>query len=149
MINLTFMENFLSATHSITRADRGLAVDANLNVLARIKVDEALLDDPIFNRCAMTTLQEVINTGKSLITNNMIIDPADAPNTNTNLANLRFVVGIPVGSSAIYLDQRIRTGILISREIVDNLVRLANYLQEHNLENSTVEEICGYYESLN
>ena len=64
-------------------------------------------------------------------------------------ANLRFVVAIPLsGMGAIYLDQRIKTGILISQEIVQNLIKLAKHIRERRLEASTPDEMVGIYQQI-
>lgn len=145
----TFLTNFLQAAQAITKAERGMAVDSNLEILATLNLSDAELDESSFSECAEKTLNQALDSNEAIITNNLIVDPANAPDTNTNLANLRFVVAIPLSDiGAIYLDQRIKTGILISQEIVQNLMRLAKHIRERKLEASTPDEMVSMYQQI-
>ena len=145
----SFLIPFMQAAQSITNAERGMAVDTELEVLATINLSDTDLQDRAFNESAVNALTQAMDKGEPIITNNLIVDPAQAPNTNTSLANLRFVVGIPVPEiGAVYLDQRIRTGALISQEIVQNLMELVKHIQANQLENSTVEAMFEIYRQI-
>ena len=144
-----FVSNFLSVAHMITRADRGLAVDTDMQILAGINVTQANLDDPRFCDCAKDTLQKAINTGETIITNNLIMDQSQAPKTNVSLTDLRFVVGIPIpGMGAVYLDQPIRPQGVMSPQIIKSLAQLVAHIQTQHLEDSTPEEIYGIYQEI-
>ena len=144
-----FLENFLSAAKSITNADRGLAVDIQLQPVAMINLSQDDVDDPAFSDCAMQTLRRAIDSGEVVITNNLITDnPSLAPETNTKLSGLRFVLGIPIrDTGAIYLDQRVRFGV-IPQTTVDNLLRLVTHIQDNQLEDNTPDALCVIYEQL-
>ena len=145
----TFLTNFLAAAKSITNADRGLAVDAQLQPVAMINLSQDDIDDPSFSDCAVKTLRKAIDSGTVVVTNNLITDnPSFAPQTNTKLSGLRFVVVIPIqDTGAIYLDQRVRFGV-IPQATVDNLVRLLTHIKANQLEDNTPEAFCAIYEQL-
>jgi hypothetical protein len=145
----TFLENFLAAAKSITKADRGLAVDTKLQPVAMINLSQNDIDDPSFSDCAIQTLRRAIDSGEIVVTNNLIADnPSFAPETNTKLSGLRFVVAIPIqGAGAIYIDQRVRFGV-IPQSTIDNLLRLVTHIQDNQLEDNTSETFCTIYEQL-
>lgn len=116
-----FLTRFLNVALEVTQADRGTAVDRNMEVLAAVNILDHDPDEPNFGDFARSQLGRAIEDGQTIITNNIITDPRLAPKTNTALANLRFVVVIPVKDfGAVYLDRLIRHGI-IPRDIIDKL----------------------------
>lgn len=122
----TMLEQFLHAARSITGAERGLVVDTDLHILHTINVEPALVSAGDFIESANRVLQEAITQHSPRITNNVITDVSQAPTTNTNFANLRVIVAIPVGEQgAVYLEKHISKGV-IDRQTVDKLMRLAD-----------------------
>ncbi|HEX2619404.1 MAG TPA: hypothetical protein VHL11_04630, partial [Phototrophicaceae bacterium] len=68
--------------------------------------------------------------------------------TNTNFANLRVVVCIPVkGHGAVYLDQHIRNGI-IPRDMIDRLTEVVFNIQKNQQEDASEEQILTLYEKM-
>lgn len=116
-----FLTRFLNVALQVTQADRGTAVDRDMVVLSTVNILDHNPDEPNFADFARSQLARAIDDGQTIITNNIITDPRLAPKTNTALANLRFVVVIPVKDfGAVYLDRLIRHGI-IPRDIIDKL----------------------------
>src|SRR6185369_14262543 len=106
------LSKLMRVAKQITRAERAMAVDSELNVLDTLNLEQAVLNAPHFHEVAMVSLRRAIDRNESIITNNIITDPAQAPVTNTNFTDLRVVVVLPVmDHGAVYLDQHIRYGI--------------------------------------
>lgn len=142
----SFLTRFFHVAQKVTEADRGLAVNSALEVLDKVNVDEKTLADQAFMDFSQTWLRRAIEGGETIITNNIITDPSQAPTTNTNFANLRVVVCIPMSEhGAVYLDQHIRNGI-IPREVIDRLSKVAGKLLENPQPDITEAEIMAVYE---
>jgi hypothetical protein len=119
-----FLETFLQVAEQIARAERGLAVDADLNILKTLNLKPDVVETEEIRVIAMAHLRNAMSQGQAIITNNVISDPSLAPVTNTNFANLRMVIVIPVGDlGAIYLDQPVRH--IVKSEVVERLQHLA------------------------
>jgi hypothetical protein len=143
-----FLEIFLRTAKRITKAERGFAVDRDLNALWYANIDAETVDDPAFSGLAFQTLQQALETGDAIVTNNMVADPAQAPQTNTNFANLMVVVALPVGKyGAVYLDQHIRNGI-IAKHTTDRLVRLANQALDKGQVDISEDELVALFEHI-
>ena len=139
----------MEAAKKITHAERCMVVNTDLELLEMINVDRAMVESTAFGEFALECLREAIKSDEVVITNNVITDPSDAPTTNTNFANLRVVVALPlVGHGAVYLDQHIRNGI-IPRQMIERLMRMANHVRENNLENSSSSELVQLFQTLN
>lgn len=144
----SFLTRFLHVAHKITRAERGLAVNTQLEVISNVNIDAQTLEDQTFRQFSQMWLQRALDDGQTIITNNIITDPAHAPITNTNFANLRVIVCIPVKNhGGIYLDQHIRNGI-IPREIIDRISNLLASLQQNQQEHLSETEIQAVYDKL-
>ena len=144
----TFIENFMLAAQKVSHAERCLVVDPQLQLLNTLNVSDKELQSAEFNNLAMECLRQAWESGEALITNNVIPDPSDAPTTNTNFANLRVIVALPiVGHGAIYMDQHIRNGI-IPKQMVDQLMRLAEILMQKHQEALSVSEMVQQYQAL-
>jgi hypothetical protein len=144
-----FLRNFMEAAKKITHAERCMVVNTDLELLEMINVDRAMVESTAFGEFALECLREAIKSDEVVITNNVITDPSDAPTTNTNFANLRVVVALPlVGHGAVYLDQHIRNGI-IPRQMIERLMRLATHVRENNLEDSSSAELVQLFQTLN
>ncbi len=108
----------------ITRAERGMSVDAELTVVDVADLTAEIIEDDSFQKVALKSLSQAMETNESVLTNNIITDPAKAPVTNTSFTDLRVIVTIPVeGAGAIYLDQHIRNG-MFQRDTIDKLSRM-------------------------
>jgi hypothetical protein len=141
-----FMEHFMNAARSITRVERGMVVDLDLQVLAAINLDQSTLDSPQFVHLATAALRKALEGNEPLITNNIIGDIQDAPTTNTNFSDLRVIVALPLkGYGALYLDQHIRYGI-IPREVIDRLMCLVNRVFPDGEKHYTESELIELYE---
>ncbi|MBC8171237.1 MAG: hypothetical protein H7X77_06180 [Anaerolineae bacterium] len=142
----SFLTRFFHVAQKVTEADRGLAVNSTLKVLDKFNVDEKLLADQSFAGFSQIWLRRALDDGATIITNNIITDASQAPTTNTNFANLRVVVCIPLlGHGAVYLDQHIRNGI-IPREVIDRLSGVVVKLLENYQADITEAEIMALYE---
>jgi hypothetical protein len=143
-----FLEIFLRTAKRITKAERGFAVDGDLNAFSYANIDAETVADPAFSGLAFQTLQQALETGEAIVTNNMVADPAQAPQTNTNFANLMVVVALPVGKyGAVYLDQHIRNGI-IAKHTTDRLVRLANQTLDKGQVDISEDELIALFEHI-
>lgn len=143
-----FLAHFLKAALEITQAERGFAVDESLDVQALINLDEAVLQSPDFADLAFQALQNAIRQRETVLTNNVITDPAQAPITNTNFSDLRVIVAIPaIGIGAIYLDQHIRNGI-IPREQIEKLRELASRLIGTNHVDMSDDEMVALFQRM-
>lgn len=118
------LENLMVVARDLTQAERGVIVDKDLNILKLENVDTAFLESNDYLKFATLNLRQAISTNEAIIGNNVIQDMSAAPTTNTNFANLRMALVLPVaGYGAIYLDRPIRSGI-ISKITVDRLMNL-------------------------
>jgi hypothetical protein len=118
------LENLMIVARDITQAERGVIVDSELNILKLDNVDTAFLESNDYLKFAVVNLRQAIETNEAIIGNNVVQDMSSAPTTNTNFANLRMALILPVlGHGAIYLDRPIRSGV-ISKSIVDRLMTL-------------------------
>ena len=143
-----FLKNFMQVTEKITEADRFMAIDRDGNIIDTINLTADLINSPDFADVANISIGKCFETGKFLITNNIITDPSEAPKTNTQFSDLRVVVVIPVGDmGAIYLDQPIRYGV-IPRETVENLVKLVDNVQSNDQYDMSTEAMESLYELL-
>lgn len=130
-MSTVFLTNFMRAAHSITKAERGIALDIEKNIQSRINIEDALLQSDKFSAMLEDTVAEAIEAGVAVISNNLIKNADDAPTTNIHLHDLRMVVAIPVGDfGALYLDQHIRNGVF-ERDVIDKLTTLGNYVIEN------------------
>lgn len=112
---------FLNQLIGSVWSGRGVVVNPHLQPLAIENFDAEKFNDPSF--VATLHLEKAIQTGKIEIGNDAILS-AQAPNTNTNMSDIRGVVIIPIeGHGALYLDQPIRVGI-IPRFTVDKIAQL-------------------------
>lgn len=143
-----FLDNLLKAAKKITHSDRSLAVDTDYKVVITLDIDDDILQSDKFMDFALQCLQEAVDSEDIVITNNVITNPEDAPTTNTNFANLRLVMTLPVaGYGAIYLDRHIRNGV-VAKEMIERLMRLITYLIEEQKYESEDAEIIELYHAL-
>lgn len=144
----TFLSKLMRVAKQITRAERAMAVDTNLEVLETLNLDASVIGTPNFQEVATQTLRRAMERGEPIITNNIITDPSQAPVTNTNFTDLRVVVVIPVDKyGAIYLDQHIRYGI-IPRQTIEKLMRLVVRVLEQREENSDEAALTEIYQQM-
>jgi hypothetical protein len=143
------LSKLMRVAKQITRAERAMAVDIDLNVLDTLNIDPTVLNAAHFHEVAMASLRRAIDRNESIITNNIITDPAQAPVTNTNFTDLRVVVVLPVMEhGAVYLDQHIRYGI-IPRPTIDKLMRLVKQVLESPMDEHNEEDLTALYQQMN
>lgn len=145
-MSTTFLSNFMRLALQYTGAERGMACDAELAIVDTLNLEQVdLLSD---NFMGIETLRRAYEKGEPIITNNAVMDPAMAPNTNTNFTNLRVIVVIPaLPYGGIYVDQPIRRGI-ISKEIVNRLMMLASYAIENEYTEISEAQLGQLYEQM-
>lgn len=143
-----FLTNFLRAAYSITNAERGMAFDADMNILDRINVDDALLQKEEFSDTLESAVARAMGEDVAVITNNLIRSAEEAPNTNVHLHDLRMVVAIPIGDFGVaYLDQHIRNGVF-EREVIDKLTALGRYVIENDQTDLDDEALIELFDEL-
>lgn len=132
----------------ITRAERGMSVTSDLTVIDIENITIDNVEDDAFQEVALKSLAKAIETNQSVLTNNIITDPALAPVTNTNFTDLRVIVAIPVqGQGAIYLDQHIRNG-MFQRDTIDRLNQMVAEIIEREDISLDADQIRKIYDAL-
>ena len=146
-MSATFLTNFLRLALNITGAERGMAADDGLAIVATANLEQADVLSPQFT--GIEVIRQALDSGEPIITNNAVSDARRAPVTNTNFSNLRVVVVIPVEDrGAIYLDQHIRKGVF-RKEIVDRLWLLGGRVLDSGNTNYSEVELQALYEQMN
>jgi hypothetical protein len=147
-MNGSFLSTFMRVAKTVTSAERGMAVDQSLSLLDVVNLPDEKLHADTFQEVAIPNINRALERHEPIITNNMITDPSQAPVTKTSFADLRVVVVIPVQSlGAVYLDQPIRYGI-ISRAVIDKLMRLGTHIVENQMEEVSEAELLQLYKEM-
>jgi hypothetical protein len=132
----------------ITHAERGMSVTSDLTVIDIENLTTDELEDESFQASALKSLSKAIETNQSVLTNNIITDPTQAPVTNTNFTDLRVIVAIPVpGEGAIYLDQHIRHG-MFQRDTIDRLNRMVSEVMDGDEHPLSADQLHKIYDAL-
>lgn len=106
------LTNLMHFALRVTGAKRGMALDTATRVVAFEGLTEEDIAKPGFTGFD-NVIKAYTTNGKPYLTNNMVLDPAEAPTTNTMFTDLRLVVVFPLAHlGAIYIDQPIRDGVL-------------------------------------
>ena len=143
-----FLSNFMRAAQAVTRAERCVALDKDKAVLDRINVSDDVLENERFGKLLHNSVEEAITTAEAVITNNLITDPEQAPQTNVHLHDLRMVVAIPLADyGAVYLDQHIRQGVF-ERNMIEKLTVLGRTLIAEDKMNLSSEDFVALYRKL-
>lgn len=143
-----FLERILHVARNITQAERGLVVNADAQILKTENIDSNVLESDAFSSFALGNLREAIATGEAIIANNVITDLSEAPTTNTNFADLRIGVALPVsGHGGVYLDRHIRDGV-IPKQTIDRLMGMVTHILENQLEDQDEESLLAIYEQV-
>ncbi len=138
----------MQVAREITRAERGLAVTSDLTVIAIDNMTTDMVEDEAFQKVALKSLSKAIDTNQSVLTNNIITDPKQAPVTNTNFTDLRVIVALPVaGQGAIYLDQHIRDG-MFQRDTIDRLNQMVTVMIEGDDLSIDADGLRAIYDAL-
>jgi hypothetical protein len=146
MDTTTLLTNFMRLCVQKTGAERALALDTDLAIVASHQLDQGNLLDSNF--VGIEAARQALDTSEVVITNNVSKDTATAPTTNTTFRDLRFIVVIPVGElGAIYLDQSMRLG-AIPRAAVLNLSGLATVIASQHESSMSQDQIEAMYEAL-
>lgn len=147
-MSASFLHNFMQAAQGITRAQRCLAMSSEMAVLTSVNIDEKLLTDGEFLAIVQQTIQDALSQEAAIISNNLITDPADAPQTNVHLTDLRMIVAIPLtGYGAVYLDQHVKQGVF-ERDMIDKISLLAQQVIAAGEINLSADELKTRYEQL-
>jgi len=142
----TFVSNFMRAAVYVTGMERALAVNTELDILDSVNLREEDIQSERFT--GVEAIQRAFNSEQYVITNNLKLDPAEAPTTNTNFSDLRVVVALPLaGHGAIYLDQPLRNG-MVPRENVEKLMALAGHVIQQNKIELDASELVAIYERM-
>lgn len=143
-----YLEQFMNVAKDVTQAERGLVVDSDINIIKTNNIDPSTIDSEEFKAFAMPNLQQAISRGEAIIANNVIADLSEAPTTNTNFANLRIAVALPiVGHGAIYLDRRVRDGV-ITKQTIDKLMKLAQHIKDQEFKVQTQDDLYRLYQDI-
>lgn len=143
-----FLLTLLDAVIDITRAERAMAVDESLQVLHTVKLKETELQEARFQTIATQSMRSALENGLPLVTNNIIPDIKDAPDTNTNFSDLRVVVVIPVqGYGALYLDQHIRYG-MIPYDMINRTMRMIEQVINVPHDHFTADDLVNLYQQM-
>lgn len=138
----------MQVAREITQAERGMAVTSDLTVIAIDNMTTDMVEDESFQRVALKSLSKAIDTNQSVLTNNIITDPKQAPVTNTNFTDLRVIVALPVeGQGAIYLDQHIRDG-MFQRDTIDRLNQMVTAMIEGDDLSVDADGLRAIYDAL-
>jgi hypothetical protein len=144
-----FLSKVMRVAKQITRAERGMVVDHQLNVVEVLNIPQDVLASKYFEDVAHLHITAALKHNEYIITTNLISDPSQAPVTNTSFNDLRVVVVMPVSDvGAIYLDQHIRYGV-IPRPTIDRLMRMMHAAREQALEHADEDELTELYKQLN
>jgi hypothetical protein len=136
-------ELLMFAMH-ITQAECGLMVDEALQVVGtHAEGDFSFTPDDVM----LANLRHAIETQESLIGNNFT---TDAPDTNTNVMDLRVAVVLPVsGTGAIYLDKPVRQGV-ITKSVIDRLMHVIQQMAKNpsqSIDQDTLHQLYTQAES--
>ncbi|GAB4319904.1 MAG: hypothetical protein Kow00117_09520 [Phototrophicales bacterium] len=144
----SYLTQFMNVAQGVTHAERGLAVDNHANIIKANNIDPSTIDSEEFQTFAMPNLRQAMTLGEPIITNNVITDLSQAPTTNTNFTNLRIAVALPIpGHGAIYLDRRVRDGV-ITKQTIDKLMQLAQFVEENQFQIKNEDELFQLYQEL-
>lgn len=149
---IVFMSSILSVVmrvaKDVTHAERGMAVTSDLTVIDIENMTTDMVEDEAFQTVALKSLSKAMETNQSVLTNNIITDPKQAPVTNTNFTDLRVIVALPVQEEgAIYLDQHIRDG-MFQRDTIDRLNRMVVEMLARGDLSLDVDGLRNIYDSL-
>lgn len=148
----TMEHNFLLTVYAaildITHAERAMAADEDLRILQMLKIKESDLQEARFGAVVQDALRRAMHERAPMVTNNIITDPSEAPDTNTNFADLRVIVALPVaGYGVVYLDQHIRYG-MIPHGTVDRIMRLIEQVLPVPHDHLTAEDLIRLYQQM-
>ena len=142
-----FLKNYLQFAHANTNTERGLAIDSDMVVCSMIGLTKEHIADDDFNELATQIMYKALQEQTSVISNNIITDPGDAPVTNTNFRDLRIVVAFPVGDhGVVYLDQLLRRGVITSTKL-NRLMAFAKHCIDNGQLDATADELATLYET--
>lgn len=107
-----------------TRVDRIYAFDTEGTLVEYVLLDRPDAPAPEITAYMRGLIKQAQDSGEMIMSNNTFINPAEAPNTNTNIQNLRIYVVMPVKNyGALFFDQPIRGGV-VPRPTIDKLFAL-------------------------
>jgi hypothetical protein len=148
-MNNAYLANFLQLAKQVTQAERGLVVDTHESIIAMDGLDEDALQTGNLQSLIKQTVRDALDENKAILSNNIIRDPSEAPDTNTAFRNLRLMVGIPVEQlGVIYLDKQVRNGVIL-RQDIEQLQRFGQFLIEQGLTDLDAAAMYERYQQMN
>lgn len=141
-----FAVRFMQLALQITQSERGLAVNRQLQVLGVAGMEDYEVQDADFT--GFQNIQRAFqDNNPPLIANSVILDPNNAPVTNTNFSQLRLVVVFVLGDEgAAYVDRHIRSGV-IDRDLAARLQTFADHLLANNQTDMSLEAMWDTFHS--
>lgn len=137
------LSNLMHTAVAVTLADRAFACDPALNSIDSLRLTLDDLTPPLRAR-----VQTALSSPQPLVGNTAVVDPMQAPRTNTAFGDLRGFVVLPVGAlGVIYLDRPIKTGV-IERVIVERLAQLIAMVFVQEAWTASEAELIALYERL-
>ncbi|MEM6283201.1 MAG: hypothetical protein AAF787_13480 [Chloroflexota bacterium] len=141
-----FAVTFLHLALDVTGAERGMALDSARNVMDMVNMTEATFDEGDFTGF-INVQQAYERNERPHITNNIILDEAAAPDTNTNFAALRVVIVFTMDDhGAVYIDQHISHGV-IPKADVEQLMLVADHAIANDMLAADVQTLRDLYDS--
>lgn len=109
----------LQVALELTETERGMALDPEMQVIGLHNLTHTEIESPAF--MGFVNVQQAVQAQQTpYLTNNLILDIHSAPNTNTNLANMRFVLIFSFGGYGyLYVDQALRKGGNFEKTLID------------------------------
>ena len=135
MDSTTLLTNFMRLAVQKSGAERALALDSELAIVASYQIDQVGLLDNHF--VGIEAARQALESSEVVITNNVSKDAAAALTTNTTFRDLRFIVVIPVGELGA-----------IPRAAVLNLSGLAAVIASQHDTAISEDQIEALYEAL-
>ncbi|MEO1442288.1 MAG: hypothetical protein AAFV33_17950 [Chloroflexota bacterium] len=142
-----FAVTFLRMAMDVTGAECGMALDSEKSVLALANLTNDDIEADGFAGFANVAQAYEFNE-RPHITNNMILDPEAAPDTNTNFAALRVVIVFPLDEhGAVYIDQHISRGV-IAKTDAEKLMQVADRAIASDMLGADEATLRDLYDSL-
>lgn len=143
-MSVQFLSEFMRFATQATRADRGMVIDMNRNVVDKLNMDNASLQNKRFVELLQVALDEAEESG-DLVTANNLIHPENAPETNTHLHQLRLIFVMPFPAMGyVYIDQHVRNGI-IKQDLVERIINLGRVCIEEGKLDLTAGELAELF----
>jgi hypothetical protein len=143
------LARLLKSVLAKTRAERIYAFDCDGTLVEYAVLDPNAPAEPEITDFMRGLISRALQSQELVLSNNTFTDPQQAPNTNTNIHNLRVYVVIPAHDiGVLFIDQAIRAGI-IPRPILDEIAgALKNVADSPNPNALTDEELATLFDAV-